>query len=390
MKILFVQKVKALVGSEKYFLKLIPELEKRGIQTEFVCIYSEIDKDKTVPFIEAYKHLGYPLHVCAIKNEKQLLKSVRFIRKIVEKGNFDLIHSHLIHADLWCALLKKIYRIKIPIVSTKHGYDEDYISKHGFSAKNIIKNRYYKICKFSEKSIHLSFAVSEGLRNLFIQSGISDKNKIQTIHHGFDLPDVTNKQNSAFRFSPHQIVILGRIIPFKGHMHLMRALPLIQQQITDVKLVILGHGDEDLIKEIQDFSAQNNLEDHLEFLGYQPNIYDYLVNSEVMVVPSISEGFGLIFLEAMNSKLPIVGFDVSATNEIIVHNESGVLVPPYDHEKLAEEIITLLQDESKRIKLAENAFERLKTHFSLERMVTQTIQFYQDSLAAYSSRGKSK
>jgi glycosyltransferase involved in cell wall biosynthesis len=372
--------VKALVGSEKYFLELVPVLEKKGVSTEFICIYNEADENSTILFIEAYKALGLTMHVHKLKSDRSILSAVRFIKKTVSIGKFDLIHTHLIHADFWCALLKKIYRINTPIVSTKHGYDEDYISKHGFNPDYLRPNKYYRIAKFSEKHIKASFSVSDGLKNLFVAGKICTSDKIRTIHHGFDLPEIENKVNSVIRKSKYQLVILGRIIPFKGHIHLLKALKIAVIKIPDVHLNIVGHGDAQLINQLKEFIANNNLEKNVSFEGYKSNIYDYLTNADIMIVPSISEGFGLVFLEAMNAKIPIIGFDVAATNEIIKHDETGQLVELKNEEQLAEAIVDLFDSPQKRNYLSSKAFTRLKSYFSLDRMVSQTIEFYKENL----------
>ena len=388
MKILFVQKVKALVGSEKYFLELLPELEKRGHETTFVCIYSKVDKEKTLPFIAAFKERNLKIEVLEIPSDKYILKCVRFVRKVLKTQEFDLVHSHLIHADLWCALLKKFGQMKCPLVSTKHGYDEAYISKHGFSAAHLTPNRYFKICRFSEKYIDRSFAVSDGLKHLFIDAGICKKECIETIHHGFDLPEVENKKSEDYRFAPQQLIILGRIIPFKGHQYLMEALPVVKRQFPAFKLLVIGHGDEDLIASLKKFAKENELTQNIDFLCYQSNIYDYLVNSDIMIVPSIAEGFGLIFLEALNSKIPIIGFDVPATNEILIQEQTGILIPPYDTEKLGLEIVKLLENPTLANTYAQAGYKRLKEHFSLDRMTSATIQFYQQAVLLNAHKGK--
>jgi len=380
MKILFVQKVKALVGSEKYFLELVPELEKRGIETQFICIYNQADKAKALVFIEAYKNLNLSIHVKMVSSDKSIIQTLSFIRSIAKQDNFDLIHSHLIHADFWTTTLKRLGQIKCPIVSTKHGYDENYISKHGFDGKNINRNLYFKLCKFSEKKIDKSYAVSNGLKQLFIDSTICKAQNITTIHHGFDFENVNSKINSKFRFSKHQLVLLGRIIPFKGHLLALKALAEVKTQIPNFKLLIIGHGDKDLIAELKSYITKNNLTDNVEFLGYKSNIYDYLVNSDVMLVPSIAEGFGLIFLEAMNANLPIIGFDVPATNEIVTPNETGILIPPYETNLMAKAIVNLLTNESFRNKLSQGAKQKLKSYFSLKRMVDETVAFYEGVL----------
>jgi len=154
----------------------------------------------------------------------------------------------------------------------------------------------------------------------------------------------------------------------------------VKESIPDIKLVILGHGDQDLIDELKLFAEENQLQDHIEFLGFQSNIYDYLAHSDLMVVPSIAEGFGLVFLEAMNANLPIIGFDVPATNEIIKHNETGMVIPPYDTLKMAETIIHLLEHPNILQTLGDNAKQNLSTYFCLDRMVSETINFYHHAL----------
>ena len=380
MKILFVQKVKALVGSEKYFLELIPELENRGIDIEFVCIYNRIDKEKTIPFIEAAKQLNITIHILETHSDRSVVKVLRFIKTVFKKSRFDLVHSHLIHADLWVTLLKRTGTIKCPIVSTKHGYDEAYISKHGFDGKNVPGNLYFKLCKFSEKKIKRSFAVSDGLKQLFIDSGISRPDAIETIHHGFDFPATNSMKEGEFRLAKNQLVIVGRIIPFKGHELLIESLISIKDELKDFKLIVLGHGDEDLIEKLKNTVHSHGLENLVEFLGYRSNVNDYLQNSDIMVVPSIAEGFGLVFLEAMNNNIPIIGFDVPATNEVVKHNETGFLVPSYDTQVMGKTIVDLINSPTERERLSKNAKERLVSYFCLDRMVTETISFYKKTL----------
>ena len=381
MKILFIQKVKALAGSEKYFLELIPALEKKGITIEFACIYNHFDKDKAGVFIDEYQKKGLKLHCLEVKSDRSILKALRFIHKIIKRNDFDLIHTHLIHADLWAALLKRMGNITCPIVSTKHGYDENYIANHGFDGFKVPKNLYYRLCRFSEKKIAASFAVSDGLRQLFINSGISKPGQIKTIYHGFDLPQLTQEPDAKFRLAPLQIIILGRIIPFKGHAMAIKALGNIKADIGDFNLVIVGHGDDDLIHQLKRDTKSMGMEDRVVFTGFQSNINDYLHNSDIILVPSIAEGFGLVFLEAMNAKLPAIGFDVPATNEIVVHQETGLLVRPYDIEQFGKAINTLAKDEHLRKAMGEAANNRLVSYFCLDRMVNETVNFYKEALA---------
>ena len=376
MRILHIQKVKALVGSEKYFLKLIPELEKNRVKTHFVCIINEPDRDKAQLFLDAYKNTGHSISFKIFKSDKSIFSILKFIKQELKFFAPDIVHSHLIHADFWMSLIKRRGNFNGPIISTKHGYDEDYISRYGFDASYIKPNLYYRLAKFSEKYIRSSYAVSHGLRKLFVDAKISDPERISVIHHGFDLPNLDEKKYQPIRKSSNQILVVGRIIPFKGHKHLIRAMPVILESIPDAHLTILGHGDEDLIHYLTTFCQEKKISEQVSFEGYKTNVYDYFLGSDVMVVPSIAEGFGLIFLEALNAKLPIVGFDVPATNEIIEHNVNGLLTEPYDENELAKNIVHLLSQKEMAVEMGIKGHQFLKEKFSLKRMTSETIECY--------------
>ncbi len=98
--------------------------------------------------------------------------------------------------------------------------------------------------------------------------------------------------------------------------------------------------------------------------------------SDVVLVTSRAEGFGVVFLEAFNAKTPVVAFDVPAANELIVNQESGALAKPYDVHDLAKQIITLLQNEQTGKMYAARSYTRLKNDFALKNMVDETIQWY--------------
>ena len=102
--------------------------------------------------------------------------------------------------------------------------------------------------------------------------------------------------------------------------------------------------------------------------------------SDVALVPSISEGLGVVFLEAHAAGVPIVAFDVPASNEILRHGESGLLVPPYDIDAYARQIIGLLSDQALREHLRTGGAERLRSYFTRERMTRETISFYERAL----------
>ena len=376
MKVSFVQKVKAFAGSEKYFLSIIPQLNKRGITANLIIVINKTDLNSCNDYIGRLKNANIETKVIIAKSDKTIFSTLFALKNAINSFNPDIVHSHLIHADFWCAILKKRKKIKPLIFSTKHGYEESFLAKHGFDGSKITKNLYYKICKFSEKHIDQSFAVSEGLRQLFIDAKISRESSISTIHHGVKLTDErTIKVNQ--RKSNFQAIILGRVIPFKGHHYAIESFAEVVKKIPSAQCLIVGGIDKDYKQQLDEIIKSHNLEHNISFEGFQTEIYDYLLSSDIMLVPSISEGFGLIFLEGFNTELPIIGFDVAATNEIIDHQKNGILVEAYNTIQMAEHLIHLFENKEERNRLGIEGKKKLLHYFTLDRMTTETIKFYE-------------
>ena len=98
---------------------------------------------------------------------------------------------------------------------------------------------------------------------------------------------------------------------------------------------------------------------------------------DMFLQPSLWEGFGLVLLEAMSRRLPVVASAVSAIPEIVVNGETGLLVPARDPAALADALLTLLADRTLRLHMGLNGEDRLETRYSDARMADETIAIYQ-------------
>jgi glycosyltransferase involved in cell wall biosynthesis len=377
MKVLHVQKVGGIAGSENYLLEILPSLRKNGVDVEFLCLYNLESQKKNEIFISRLNKAGIAVHKIEVNNYPTF-KALRQIRTLIENSNFDMVHTHLIHADFYLSLTKMLFGRNFKLVSTKHGYEEGYNNDFGFDPKFKKRDLYHWVCKFSENFINRSYAISDGLRSFFVATGIAKENKIDRIHYGFDFSAVTYDKSNQYRWSNKQLVIIGRLVKFKGHRYAFEALSILMNEHPDIKLIVVGSGS--LEKELQELAALLNLSEQVIFVGYKSNIHDYMNNSDVVLIPSIAEGFGVVFLEGFNNQKPIVAFDVPAANEIIENGKSGILVKPYNIEKYAENISTLLKNPALAEDIANNGYNRLKEYFNLARMTEETKVFYQKVL----------
>ncbi|MDP2234541.1 MAG: glycosyltransferase, partial [Actinomycetota bacterium] len=175
------------------------------------------------------------------------------------------------------------------------------------------------------------------------------------------------------------VLFVGRLIYYKGADVLVRAMA----SVPEADLVIIGSGP--LEPELREIAESNNMTDRVTFLGGQP--FDELVAwyhaADVFALPSTarSEAFGLVQLEAHATGTPVVS--TTLTTGVPFANqdgETGLTVPPGDVEALAEAIRTLVTDDALRADLGRRALERVRTGFTIERMVDDTLAVYREAL----------
>ncbi|OHX65555.1 glycosyltransferase family 4 protein [Flammeovirga pacifica] len=373
MKILHTSNITGIAGSENYLLNILPVLNKsKEIEIEFLVLTPLNCKGQEGKFREVLERKGVKCHTIYF-SKSRLFNVIRKINSIYILGNFQGIHSHLLHADLIISLTKRILNKKIVYFSTKHGYEENYNNKYGFDPSFKKKNIYLLLATYAEKVIDRSFAISKGLQDLYIGLGISNKNKLDLIHYGFDLPD-SLPFDSFFRRSDKQLVMVGRLTGFKGHKYAIEAVDILKNKISDVKLLIVGSGH--LETELKNYVKKLKLEPFIEFIGYHPEGRRFMDASDVVLIPSRAEGFGVVVLEAFAAKKPVVAFNVPSLDEHIIDNKSGRLLEPYNVQSYAEAIQELLEKPKKRDEMSNNAHQKLKSYYNLDRMLEETLCFY--------------
>ena len=280
-------------------------------------------------------------------------------------GKFDLIHAHGIRGA-WIGALATSHE-KLPCVFTAHNLVSrlNPFSRFGL---NYAAQRYAHIIAVSE-------AVSDSLQ----QNGV-DGRKIVVIPNGiviasfdapFDAAPFRAKQNI-----PHNaplIVAVGRLSPEKGFDVLLRCFPLVQPEIPDAHLILVGAGAEQArLAQI----ANGNHAVHLS--GFADNVNPFLKIADVVVVPSRREGQGIVALEAMAARKPVVASRVGGLVETVVENETGLLVPPDDAHTLAKALISLLQDSQRRAALGEAGRRRVEQSYTAKAMAAQISALYEE------------
>ena len=174
----------------------------------------------------------------------------------------------------------------------------------------------------------------------------------------------------------------GRLVPVKGHLDLLNAAALLRPAWPGLRVEIAGEGPRRL--ELQDEVRRLGLENQVTFLGWQADMDAALARWDVLVQPSLEEGFGLAALEAMAAGLPVVATRVGGLPELVEDGATGLLVAPADPSALAGAVERLLRNRDLGSAMGAAGRERAAACFSVDRMVAATSEVYA-TLAARAS-----
>ncbi len=372
MKILFIQKMNGISGSELYMLQIMPELKRRGYDMEMLIIYPTPGNNNG-RFIDYLAEHGIKTH--EIYNH-HALSPILFYKfyKILKKGKFDLVQANLVHADFLATVTKFWLMRKLKIISVKHGYYPAYQSKYGTDLKYIRRNAYYWIEKFASNIANFNITISKGLYNVFVTGGIVKQSRIKNIYYGLTLTEPIEHQSKVEVPVDPFVLITGRLLDFKGHKYLVKAWANVNKVNPGLKLYLAGSGI--YRAELEKQVAQSGLQSSIIFLGHVPNPHPLMEKCLFTVVTSNFEGFGLILLESWLHKKAIVSFDAPAMNEVIEDGKTGLLVKANDTDDLADKINYLYNNPQIAIQYGEAGFEKLNSYYTLKRMADETEEVY--------------
>ncbi|MBA2355658.1 MAG: glycosyltransferase family 4 protein, partial [Acidobacteria bacterium] len=185
--------------------------------------------------------------------------------------------------------------------------------------------------------------------------------RLTVIHNGVDRTEFVA---AAQPRDPATVLTIASLDPWKGIHVLLRAIAVVRQHVPQIRLKIAGAGPE--WAQLTALTASLGLGDCVEFLGYQDraSVRQLLSTCSVFVLPSLSEPFGIVVLEALAAGAPIVASRVGGIPELVKHRVHGLLVTPGDEQELAAAITLSLRDRDLRGRLVRAGTEQVRTGFS--------------------------
>jgi glycosyltransferase involved in cell wall biosynthesis len=179
------------------------------------------------------------------------------------------------------------------------------------------------------------------------------------------------------------VACIARLFVWKGQADLVRALPLLRSEFPGLKLLLAGaddklasDGGKSFTAELQELARELGVLDHLVFTGFRADVEGILAASDVMILTSPKEPFGLVFCEAMAMRKPVVGVDGGGAPEIIEQGKSGFLIPEKSPEQVAESLAKLLRDPALRARMGAYGRTQVEARFTPQRMAKDLQAVY--------------
>lgn len=271
--------------------------------------------------------------------------------KFVNKKNIDLLYVSG-KKEFFFALLIK-YFCKVPYIYHAHGFGK--VEDINRFTKLAIKNSKYVIC------------VSSDVMNKIRKSGI-DSDNIVVVSNGLNLEDATKKIEQVKLGCIHDeqftVSFGGTIQPQKGVLTLVKAVMLLNEKGYNIKLNLIGNcNDEKYLDEIKNNSSDNVV----SVCGFADNIYEHFLATDIVILPSREESFGMVLLEAMYAKKAVIGSNIGGIPDIIVDGENGFLFECDNYIDLAEKISILYNDRDLCHSMGRKGFYRVCEVFTSEK-----------------------
>jgi glycosyltransferase involved in cell wall biosynthesis len=312
-------------------------------------------------FARALRARGVPLDAIPLRADFDPIAFVRLTSYLMRLRP-AILHTHLVHADAYGLLAGTVARVPLRF-STKHGFNE------------FREAPYFGLADRAFASLaHVHIAISRGLARYLEEVEGFDDESFEIVHYGID----PNGEPAPYADTVPRLLCVGRLIPIKGHIVLLRAFAEAKQHLPGLELEIAGRGP--LEPALKALARELGISDAVRFLGQVSPIQSAIERAAVVVVPSMGEGFGMVALESMERARPVIAAAVGGLGELVQDGETGVLVPPGDAAALRAAIVRVAGDLDLARRMGEAGRERVLTRFLQIFCTERTELLYEGAL----------
>lgn len=354
MRVLHIISTLSSGGAEKMLIDIVREMKNQDIQCEVIVLTRKGDF-----FGNKLSKLGIPVHYSKAKKVYSI-KNILFIRNIVKKNQYDCIHTHLFAPQIFTVLALIFNNYNYTLVTTEH-------STHNRRRDNKL---FYMLDRLMYEKYDNIIAISEGTKSNLNEYLPQTKEKTVVIENGIQLEEYENATplllenlDNSLKNNEKIILMVASMRNQKDHETLIRASKLLPD---DYRVVFVGDGER--LSDVKNYASKYG-RNNILFLGRRSDVPSIMASSDVFVLSSKWEGFGLVVVEAAATGLPVVASNVIGLREI-VDDIGGYLFEAGNEKDLAKQIIYAINNKE------ELSSKKRLQKYSIEKTVSSYIELY--------------
>ncbi len=328
-----------ITGGNIICLRIIEESLRRGYQ---VIVNSPTEGK----FTDILKEKGIKVYHLDTRRTFRIDNAIK-LAWMIKKENVNLIHSH---GPLGVIILSCLagWLAAVPVINHAHIRD--------FPSANRLVRLYHYLSNWITNRFFCTrvIAVSESVKKTMVKEGVS-ADKITVVYNGIDTHTIRDNLRSSieirksFGLNENQRIIgeIGRLCRFKGQRVLIESALQVLKKFPESIFMLVGEdleGAGRYRKELEDLTGELGLKQNVIFTGYRQDVMDLMNTFDIFVLPSLDEGLPVVILEAMAAGKAVIATAVGGSPEIVIHGQTGTLVPAENSDKLAEAIIYHLEN----------------------------------------------
>jgi len=355
-------------GLETMVIRLVKALDRKRFEPMVCCI------DELGPLADELRKTGIDVHLLQRRPGVDW-RYPRRLAKLLKQQRVDVLHLHNPTALFYGSIAGRLAGIH-PVIYTEHG--RDYATGRKAQLINRLVTRLVDQVVVLHERARCYMQKKEGVppaRLVKIHNGIpalspTGDNVRERTRRSLELAD-----------NARVIAMVARLDPIKNLPILLTAMAEIKGQQPTAHLLIVGDGP--LRESLERQTLGLGLQAVVHFLGTRHDVPDLLAASDVLVLPSLSEGLSMTLIEGSAAGLPLVASDVGGNNELVEHGVNGLLVPVSDAKALAGALIAIIMDQTKAEHMGKASRQRFHQYFEIGAMVARYQALYESGISEY-------
>ena len=352
-------------GGERYLELLFERLDRARYRALLIC-------PEPGSFVGRMKERGVETHLVHLA---PLFNPIALWRLtwLLARERVTILQTHGARANFYGRIAGRLAGVPV-IISTVHNSLKDY------EVRSFRRGLYTFLLRLTLPLVHRIICVSDSNRRDLIDECPAAAARIQTVYNGVDpsafllQPDRTKVREELGIVSGPVLITIARLTEAKGHRYLLQALPRLLETWPQLCCLFVGEGE--LHDTLQRMAMDLGVERSCRFVGIREDIAEILAAADVVVLPSLSEGFPFVLLEALAMGCPVVASQVNGVPELIEDHKTGLLVPPRDPQALATAIREVLSDSTAASKMGAAGRAVVQERFTVDHMVANTTAIF--------------